>query len=160
MSPFAESGRSNTAKTAEFRGRFRPQADIGKINCRLTQPLLFGQRHFELDGRQLLRGLADTLQERQPARVGLDVGERGFDCNVSQARVVVGHRLVQPLEGPVGLTPERQYIGDVVGRILFVLFDQRRERRVGGGHLAQRVMRHRQADQAPSLEGLLLVLTS
>ncbi len=42
---------------------------------RLAQPRLFGQHHLELDRRQLLRRHADALQERQPARVVVDVGE-------------------------------------------------------------------------------------
>ena len=88
---------------------------------RLAQPPLFGRRNFKLDGRQLLRGHADALQERQPARVQLDVGEQGFGCNLSQARGVVGHRLVQPLEGPVadlwGKSNANQEIGDHLGLV-------------------------------------------
>ncbi len=36
---------------------------------------LLRQPHLELDGGQLLGRLADALQERQPARVVVDVGE-------------------------------------------------------------------------------------
>ncbi len=46
---------------------------------------LLGQRHVELDGSQLLGRLANALQKRQPARVELDVGEQGLDCNLSQS---------------------------------------------------------------------------
>ena len=35
--------------------------------CHLAQPLLFGQHPLELDGRLLLGGPADALQERQLA---------------------------------------------------------------------------------------------
>ena len=79
-------GVKRTLKTLEitiFNDRFRHGAVIGKIDCRLAQPLLFRQRHLELDGRQLLGGFADALQERQPARVGMNVGEQGFDCNLT-----------------------------------------------------------------------------
>ncbi len=54
---------------------------LSRTNCRLAQPPLFGQRHLELDARQLLGELADTFQERQPARVELDVGELVLGCN-------------------------------------------------------------------------------
>ncbi len=56
-----------------------------RTDCRLAQSPLFGQRHLELDSRQLLGELADALQKRQPARVELDVGEQGLDCNLSQS---------------------------------------------------------------------------
>ncbi len=56
-----------------------------RTDCRLAQSPLFGQHHLDLDSRQLLGELADALQKRQPARVELDVGEQGLDCNLSQS---------------------------------------------------------------------------
>jgi hypothetical protein len=64
---------------------FGQERTLSKTVCRLTQSPLFGQRHLELDRRQLLGELADALQKRQPARVELDVGEQGLDCNLSQS---------------------------------------------------------------------------
>ena len=53
---------------------------------------LLGQRHLELDGRQLLGGLADALQKRQPARGILDVGKQRFTQDIRQPRIFIVYR--------------------------------------------------------------------
>ncbi len=44
-----------------------------------------GSVTLNFDSRQLLGELADALQKWQPARVELDAGEQGLDCNLSQS---------------------------------------------------------------------------
>jgi hypothetical protein len=56
-------------------------------------------RHVELDLRELLRRLADLAQERQPARVGVDLVEQVIRHDLAEAGVAVLDRLVEPLEG-------------------------------------------------------------
>ena len=56
----------------------------GALRCRSSLPLL-RQRHLELDLRDLLRHHADLAQERQPARVGMDLGEQVLRRDFGQA---------------------------------------------------------------------------
>ena len=62
-----------------------------------------GQRHLELDLRQLLRRLANLVQERQPAWVGVDLVEQVIRHDLAEAAVAVLDRLVEPPERLVGL---------------------------------------------------------
>ncbi len=52
------------------------QGDPTQIGTLDPRNLLLRQPHLELDGRELHRRLADALQERQPARVVMDVREQ------------------------------------------------------------------------------------
>jgi hypothetical protein len=52
----------------------------------------------------LLRRLADLAQERQPARVGVDLFEQGLHHDLGEAAVPGLDRLVEPLERLVGLS--------------------------------------------------------
>ena len=71
---------------------------------------------LELDLRQLLRRLAELAQERQPARVGVDLVEQVLRHDLGEAGVAVLDRLVEPLEGFVrfliasALTPSFVYL--------------------------------------------------
>ena len=106
-------------------------------------------RHLELDLRQLLRRLADLAQERQPARVGVDLVEQVIRHDLGEAAVAVLDRLVEPRECLVGLAALGVDVGDVVCRVLLVLRDQRGERSVGVGLAPERMVGHRQADHLP-----------
>ncbi len=55
--------------------------------------LLARHCHLKLDCRQLLRRLADLLQEWQPARVLPDFGELWLDHDVGHSRVAIEHGL-------------------------------------------------------------------
>src|SRR5688572_5606483 len=61
-------------------------------------PRLGRHGHVELDRRELLGRLADLAQERQPARIVVEIGEQRVDRGVSQTPVLLGHRLVEPLQ--------------------------------------------------------------
>src|SRR5436189_4196421 len=75
------------------------------------------QRHLELDLGQLLRRLADLAQERQPARVPVDLVEQVFRHDLGKAaRTVVFKLLTEPFEGFVRLAAEGVDERDVVGR--------------------------------------------
>jgi hypothetical protein len=54
----------------------------------------------------------------------VDVDELWLIRDLSQTHVVVPHCLFQPREGAIGLTTERQHVGDVVGITVLVLVDQ------------------------------------
>ena len=43
----------------------------------------------------------------------MDVGELRLIRDLSQTRIAVPHRLVQPREGAIGFTTERQHVGAV-----------------------------------------------
>ena len=116
------------------------------------------QRHLELDLRQLLRRLADLAQERQPAWVGVDLVEQVIRHDLGEAGVAVLDRLVEPRERLISLAAVGVDVGDVVGRVLLVLRDQRGERGVRVGLAPERVVGHRQADHLPDLARLLLDL--
>jgi hypothetical protein len=60
------------------------------------------QRQLELDLGQLLRRLADLAQERQLARVAVDLVEQVFRHDLAEAAVAVLDRLAGPREGLVG----------------------------------------------------------
>ena len=110
--------------------------------------LLLRKRYFELDRRELLRGLSDFLQKRKPTRVVVDVGELNVDRDERQARVVVLHRLIQPLESETGLASECVHVGDVVRPGLSSRPEQLGERRIGFGRLAQCMIGLGQTDDA------------
>src|SRR5881396_2248302 len=89
--------------------------------------------HLELDLGELVGGLADFAQEGQPARVGVDFVEQILRYDSAESRVLVCDGLVEPLERFVGIAAERVDVGDVAGRFLLILRDQRVERGIGVG---------------------------
>src|SRR6516162_1366430 len=75
------------------------------------------QRHLELDLRELIGRFAYLAQERQPARVGADVGEQVIRHDLADAGVPILDRFVEPLERLFGLATEGIDVGNVDGTI-------------------------------------------
>ena len=71
---------------------------------------------------------------------------------------MIRDRLVEPRKRLVGLTAEGVNIGNVAGRILFVLGDQSGERSIGVGLAPERVVGHRQTDHSTALVRFLFDL--
>ena len=61
---------------------------------RLSGSPLLRYLDIELDCRELFGGLAEFAQERQPARVGVEVGEHRVDGDRAEIEVVIFDRLV------------------------------------------------------------------
>src|SRR5438105_3469152 len=80
--------------------------------------------HRELDLAELVGGLADFAQERQPPRVGVDFVEQAFRNDFAESWVVVTDCFIEPLERLVGIAAESVDVGDVVGHVLLVFRDR------------------------------------
>src|SRR6185369_13333471 len=75
---------------------------------------LLRQVHFEFDGGQLIRRLADFSKKAQPARILLQTGKHWFDRNIGQRRVLLYDRLLEEFEGTVDLTAPRKNQRNIV----------------------------------------------
>src|SRR5215831_16923180 len=100
------------------------------LQPRMLSGLSSGERlrresDLERDLRELVGGLADLAQERQPARVGVDAVEEVHRHDLGQAGVFFLHSLIEPLERLVRLTAEGVDVGDVERGVLLILRDQR-----------------------------------
>ena len=77
----------------------------------------------------------DFLQERAIAWVAVQVLQQGVHFGEDQTAVTLGISPLQPLESFVGLVPESVDLGNLVGRNVRILVDQRPKRRVSRNFL-------------------------
>ena len=120
-------------------------------------PRLLRHLHVELDRRELLGGHAELAQERQPARVRVEVGEHRVGGNRADSGIVVLDRPCPAIRRRGRSRPETPARRRWCRPIVFSYFSISSSSAASDSALPpERVIRHRQPDQAPALDRFLL----